>query len=41
MATAGAAKAKAGDLDGAKVSCKQCHDAYKEKYKTTLRDRPY
>ncbi len=41
MASAGAAKAKAGDLDGAKLSCKQCHDAYKEKYKATMRDRPY
>lgn len=41
MASAGAAKAKAGDIDGAKLSCKQCHDAYKEKYKTTMRDRPY
>jgi hypothetical protein len=41
IASAGAAKAKAGDIDGAKLSCKQCHDAYKEKYKATMRDRPY
>lgn len=41
MAKDGAAKAKAGDIDGAKLSCKQCHDAYKEKYKATMRDRPY
>jgi hypothetical protein len=41
MARAGAAKAKAGDVDGAKGSCKQCHDAYKEGYKTTMRDRPF
>ena len=37
----GAAKAKAGDVDGAKAACKQCHDLYKEKYKLTLRDRPF
>jgi hypothetical protein len=37
----GAAKAKAGDVDGAKASCKKCHDLYKEKYKTTMRDRPW
>jgi hypothetical protein len=41
MAERGASRAKAGDIDGAKASCKQCHDAYKEKYKTTLRDRPF
>jgi hypothetical protein len=41
LATGGAKKAKAGDLDGAKVSCKQCHDQFKDKYKTTLRDRPF
>lgn len=37
----GAAKAKAGDLDGAKASCKKCHDLYKDKYKNTMRDRPW
>jgi hypothetical protein len=41
IANAGVAKAKAGDIDGAKTSCKQCHDAYKETYKTTMRDRPF
>jgi hypothetical protein len=41
MANAGVAKAKAGDVDGAKASCKTCHDAYKESYKLTMRDRPY
>jgi hypothetical protein len=41
IANAGAAKAKAGDIDGAKASCKECHDAYKEKYKATMRDRPF
>jgi hypothetical protein len=41
LATDGAKKAKAGDIDGAKVSCKQCHDQFKSKYKATLRDRPF
>ena len=41
MANAGVAKAKAGDIDGAKASCKTCHDAYKESYKLSMRDRPY
>jgi hypothetical protein len=41
MANVGVAKAKAGDIDGAKASCKTCHDAYKESYKLTMRDRPW
>jgi hypothetical protein len=41
LATDGAKKAKADDLDGAKVSCKQCHEQYKKKYKSTLRDQPF
>jgi hypothetical protein len=41
LAKAGAAKAKAGDIDGAKASCKECHDAYKDNYKATMRDRPF
>jgi hypothetical protein len=41
IAKGGAAKAKAGDIDGAKASCKTCHDQYKEKYKTAMRDRPW
>jgi hypothetical protein len=41
IAKGGAAKAKAGDVDGAKASCKQCHDLYKDKYKKTLRDRAW
>lgn len=41
IAKDGAAKAKAGDVDGAKASCKKCHDLYKEKYKTTMRDKPW
>jgi hypothetical protein len=41
LATGGAAKAKAGDIDGAKGSCKECHDSYKDNYKATMRDRPF
>ncbi len=41
IAQDGAAKAKAGDVDGAKVSCKKCHDLYKDKYKTSMRDMPW
>ncbi|WP_437592598.1 hypothetical protein [Sorangium sp. So ce1000] len=41
ISKAGVAKAKAGDIDGAKASCKQCHDLYKEQYKKTMRDRPW
>ena len=41
LAADGAKKAKADDIDGAKVSCKQCHDVYKKKYKSTLRDLPF
>lgn len=37
----GVKKAKADDIDGAKVSCKKCHDEYKRKYIATLRDRPF
>src|SRR5262245_55001694 len=39
IAGGAAAKAKAGDLDGAKTSCRECHDAYKDEYKKTMRDR--
>ncbi len=41
IAAAGAAKAKAGDIDGAKESCKKCHAAYQKTYKQTMRDRPW
>jgi hypothetical protein len=41
IAREGAAKAKAGDIDGAKMSCKDCHDRYKETYKRTMRDRAF
>jgi len=41
MAKAGAAKAKAGDIEGAKASCKKCHDAYKQDYRAKMRGRPW
>ncbi|MGK3999962.1 hypothetical protein [Sorangium sp. So ce1024] len=37
----GAEKAKKGDIDGAKESCKTCHDLYKKKYKDELRANPF
>ncbi|HEY4119585.1 MAG TPA: hypothetical protein VGM56_17070 [Byssovorax sp.] len=41
IAKDGSDKAKKGDIDGAKESCKACHDAYKDKYKDEIRDRPW
>lgn len=41
IAKEGADKAKKGDIDGAKESCKKCHDAYKDKYKDEMRDRAW
>jgi hypothetical protein len=41
IASAGAAAAKAGDIPGAKESCKKCHGLYKKKYIETLRDQPW
>jgi len=41
IAKGGAAKARAGDFDGAKASCKACHDQYKSRYKTEMRDRAW
>ena len=41
IATEGAAAAKKNDIDGAKKSCKTCHDAYKNKYKEEMRDRAF
>jgi hypothetical protein len=37
----GAAKAKGGDIDGAKESCKKCHALYQKKYQETMRDKPW
>ena len=36
----GAKAARAGDLDAAKAACRGCHEQYKRKYKTELRQRP-
>lgn len=41
IARDGAAKAKAGDLAGAKASCKSCHDQYKSRYKAEMRARSF
>lgn len=41
IAAAGAAKARAGDIEGAKESCKKCHALYQEKYKQTMRNAPW
>lgn len=35
----GAKAAKAGNLDAAKASCRTCHDQYKAKYRSEMRDR--
>ncbi|XXY50747.1 hypothetical protein WME91_06340 [Sorangium sp. So ce269] len=37
----GAEKAKKGDIDGAKASCKACHDLYKAEYKAKHRDATF
>ena len=34
LADQGKAAAEKGDLDGAKASCKGCHDAYRNEYKS-------
>jgi len=41
IAATGAAKAKAGDIPGAKQSCKKCHALYQKRYKTSMRDQPW
>lgn len=41
IAAEGASKAQAGDIDGAKASCKKCHALYQKKYIATLRDQPW
>jgi hypothetical protein len=40
IAKAGVAAAKANDAAGVKASCKGCHDAFKDKYKTQYRTKP-
>lgn len=39
IAKDGAKAARADDMTAAKASCRTCHDQYKKKYKTELRDR--
>ncbi len=41
LAKAGSAAAAKQDLAGVKASCKQCHDAYKEKYQKDFPTRPF
>jgi len=41
MASAGSAAAAKQDLKAVKASCKQCHDAYKEKYIKDFPDQPF
>jgi cytochrome c553 len=41
MATAGSAAAAKQDLKAVKASCKQCHDAYKDKYIKDFPDQPF
>jgi hypothetical protein len=41
IAKGGAASSRKGDIDAAKGACKACHDQYKAKYKTDMRDRPF
>jgi len=40
IAQSGAAAAKRGDIAGARASCKSCHEAWREAYKTKFRLRP-
>lgn len=35
----GAAAARSGDTNAAKASCRECHNQYKQKYKSELRGR--
>jgi hypothetical protein len=41
IATGGATAAGKQDRDGAKASCKQCHDLYKQKYINDFPDRAF
>jgi hypothetical protein len=40
IANAGALAAQQGDLEGARKSCGKCHDLYRKKYRSELRNRP-
>jgi hypothetical protein len=41
IAKAGSAAAAKEDVAGSKAACKQCHDAYKEKYKKDFTTLPF
>jgi hypothetical protein len=41
FAKAGSAAAAKQDTAGIKAACKQCHDAYKEKYRKEFPTRPF
>jgi hypothetical protein len=41
IAAAGAAKARGGDIEGAKESCKKCHSLYQQRYKNERRADPW
>ena len=41
FAKAGAAAAAKSDVAAVKAACKQCHDAYKEKYRKEFPTRPF
>ena len=41
IARAGADKARAGDVDGARASCRTCHDQFKARYRAERRDAPF
>lgn len=41
IAREGAEKARAGDITGARVSCRSCHNQFKARYRVELRDRPF
>jgi hypothetical protein len=40
IARAGGAAARAGDLLGAKASCKSCHKTWRKRYRDEFRPRP-
>ena len=34
-------KARAGDVEGARASCRTCHDRFKQRYRSERRDAPF
>ena len=41
IAEEGVAKAREGDIRGAKKTCKKCHKLYQKEYIATMRDAPW